>query len=315
MGVGDKIDKDDYNRVYDVVSNILGTGSGSFGYGQTLTSGSVTTANKVSVSQWRDLQYDLITISRHQNGTIPTLPLPETGNKIKFNSTTEPVNKFETFVAGLSTNRFTINPTSLELGSFLSSSSGSISWKNSLVQTVTITWASINDARHFFNMGGEIQCTSTKSGGTRTGDSQTIADQNLSWESLVNDRIVTFKAVATTLSDSLDHKSFYRCGAVQAGAFFTLSPLSGDYDQNDYNVYAWTPDTTDNRNGSSRQLAMSFEYIDGHTPDGSATLDGVDGSMSVLVKIMTPSGRRYPNNQPFSIPAQPTIQFGTWDYT
>lgn len=311
MATFDKIEAADFNRVQEKVANILGTGSASFGYGQALSSSPVTKFNKVSVAGWTNLQYDLITISRHQTGTIPTLPLPEEDTKIRFNSTTQPVNRFETFVAGLETNRFTINAPSLEITFFKSSDSGTISWKNNLQVEALITWDTVDQARYFFNMGGIIRCRSTKSEGTQNTNPNDIGFQNRSWEALVNDRNAEFKAQATTLASPLNNLSFYQCKETSSSPFYSLAG-SGDYDQNVYNIYAWTPDTTDNRNGSARSLAIKFEYVDSHTPDGSATVDGVDGKMSALIQIVSPAGRRYPSNVNFSIPSNPTITFGTW---
>lgn len=312
MGVGDIIESADFNRVHDKVVEILGTSSsGSYGYGQTIQSSRVDASKKVSVDGWTKLQYDLITISRHQTGTIPTLPLPEPGKKIVFNSTTAPVNRFENFVANLDNNRFNINSSFLRDGVFASQDI-TVAWKESLSITGFVTWSSAQAARHFFNLGGRIRVTSVKSQGTRTGGSQTIRLQNLSWENLLNSRVDDLIAIPTTTSDPIDRYSWYRLDNNTTVASVSVA-ASGDYEQNRYNLYAYTPDSTDNRTGNSKQLAVTFEFLDGHTPDGGSTLDGVDGNMKVQLQVMKPQGSTYPSNAAFNIPADPSFSWSSWN--
>lgn len=309
MGIGDKISKEDYNRVQDQVFNILGTGTGSFGYGQTLSSGNVTTSNKVGVTQWRNLQYDLITISRYQNGTIPTLPLPEKDNKIKFNSTTEPIDRFEVFVGGLATNRFNIPSFNFE-ETFRASGEYFGSWNKSLTFFIDVNFANSNAARHFFNMGGKIKFTGSRTGGTEptpeddrnsTAFKESIKAQNESWSLLLDDFSAEFGGAPTSLTDSLNGSNYYRCAdQFSATPFYTITD-DGVYAQNRLTVTASTPGVLDNRSGVASYIRFRVQLIDNHVPINQfAVADGVDGLVAITVTSKDPSGTRYPNNQRFT---------------
>ena len=50
----------DYNDIQAKVAGVLGVGSGNSGYGQTVFSNQITTSNRVSVTDWTTLKYDII---------------------------------------------------------------------------------------------------------------------------------------------------------------------------------------------------------------------------------------------------------------
>lgn len=307
MATFDKISVDDFNRAQNKVADILGTGVGSYGYGQALNSGAVTSFNKVSVAGWTNLQYDMTTISRHQNGTLPTLPIPTANNKIKFNSTTEPVDSYELFVADLETNRFTIVPTSL--GSTLwTTKSFTGSWNATLTFFCDINFPGPNNARHFFNMGGKIKITASRSGGTERVEGEatntrayreSIKAQNESWSQLLETVDAQFGGAATTLSDSLNGSNFYRCTNTYSNAFYTKVDDS-PYQENLFRVSASTPQIIDNRNGGASYIQLRIEFIDGHKQiNRFAVADGADGTFSVTIQTIDPTGRNYPSNTNF----------------
>jgi len=63
----------DYNSIRDKIVSILGTGSGSRGYGQAIISSPVYAGNIITAQQWDDLKTDLINIKVHQDGLLPTI--------------------------------------------------------------------------------------------------------------------------------------------------------------------------------------------------------------------------------------------------
>jgi len=174
MAVNDKIDKDDYNSIVTVINNVLGSGSGNSGYGQSVQSSNVSVSNRITVNEWNDLANDLRSIGIHQNGTTPSLPTANEGNIVKFNSTTEPYDRYLTVANNFASTRF-----NLGAGQFITvnknSQSRTFSWKNQVECTITIDFGTANDARHFFNSGGQIRINSTRTGGTTSGGASTIA--------------------------------------------------------------------------------------------------------------------------------------------
>ena len=67
-GFGTSIIATDYNAIQSKISNILGTGSADYGYGQALASSQVARNNKITVTQWNNLRNDLLKSRQHQTG-------------------------------------------------------------------------------------------------------------------------------------------------------------------------------------------------------------------------------------------------------
>lgn len=65
----------DYNNIRKKVIDVLGTGAGSYGYGQPIRSSAVAETSLISVTDWNNLAYDVINAYVHQVGSTPTLPV------------------------------------------------------------------------------------------------------------------------------------------------------------------------------------------------------------------------------------------------
>ena len=77
MPVNDKIRQADYNDIRNKVINVLGTGSGNSGYGQTVQSTAVAEGFKVSRTDWGKLRWDIINAYRHIFGVDPVTVNPQ----------------------------------------------------------------------------------------------------------------------------------------------------------------------------------------------------------------------------------------------
>lgn len=69
-GIGTKILASDYNAIQALAQNVLGAGSGQFGYGQTVTSTQVASGNPFRLLDWLNLRSDLLKIGAHQTGNV-----------------------------------------------------------------------------------------------------------------------------------------------------------------------------------------------------------------------------------------------------
>jgi hypothetical protein len=72
MAVGDTITAARYNTVQSRIGTILGTGSGTSGYGQTLSSSQVAVSSTVTVNQINNLITDMKKARQHQTGVDET---------------------------------------------------------------------------------------------------------------------------------------------------------------------------------------------------------------------------------------------------
>lgn len=95
MAVGDKIAASDYNTIQGKVALVLGSGSGDYGYGQTVASTAVSANARISMTQWANLRSDLLRTRQHQIGgdlsallTDPAINLVVTATDVTTNRLT-----------------------------------------------------------------------------------------------------------------------------------------------------------------------------------------------------------------------------------
>ena len=286
MAIGDIISKDDYNNIQTLASNILGVGSGNSGYGQTVQSSPVNENNKVTIQEWTLLRYDLTNIAIHQNGTAPSLPSVSEGSKIKFDSSTEPYDRFQIFLSGLNTNRFTIASNQFVTTNHGSAANFTSRWKNALQCIVTVEFASGEAARNFFNAGGKIRFFSSRSGGTTSGGGSTIRRQNENWTSLLDSASPAAFGGGTSLT--LNGNNYFGCTNSYTSPFFSANGTSA-YGANDWTIYARTPGVSNNNSGTASTVEFRVEWNDDHVPKGAATVDGVDGTLTLSVDSVDPT--------------------------
>lgn len=175
---GSIIDAQDYNTLTggtaaSSTTNRLNTvwaiGSGSAGYGQTAVA-NVTVASTITATQWASLINTLNSIRTHQSGSGSGITAPVAGNKIDFLST------LQTQITTSYTNRLTFNTQgATQTGSTTNSV---LNVSGATAQTLTFirtaTFASADQARYFFNAGGQLNFVigaGTNTGGTGRGAS------------------------------------------------------------------------------------------------------------------------------------------------
>jgi len=290
MAVNDKISQQDYNDIQTIVQRVLGNGSSNFGYGQVVQSSPVSVRDSISIQEWSNLRLDLINIRKHQTGSVPSLPQPVENEIIKFDANNEPYNSYliqaqlydndaERFKLG--TNQFV---TTNRSGPTFTST-----WKNKLTCTVTMTFDSGENARHYFNSGGRIQFTSTRSGGTSSTSTSTIGPQNTSWTNLLQQTVSsppTFGgALPATGVNPNNGQNYFRCRNAY-NRWYTIS-ASSPYGANNFDINVRTPNVSDNSNGTARIIQFLVEWEDDHTFT-SVGPDGVDGTLTLDAVTLDP---------------------------
>lgn len=302
MAVGDIIDRDDYNSIQTIASRVLGTGSSNSGYGQPVLSSPVSTGQRVTIQEWDNVRNDIINIYRHQNGTIPTLPSAAEGAKVRYNTTNSVWNKFLTEVQTLNTNRFDLGALQFSTTNQGSAPNFESLWKNALTCIVTVTFNSGEEARHFFNSGGKIEFTSSRSGGTESGNSSTIAAQNANWTALLDGASPAVFGGSTSLT--LNGSNYFGCTSSYTSPYFSATGTSA-YSTNDWTIYARTPGVANNNSGSASTIEFRVEWNDDHVPQGRATVDGVDGTLTLSSRTIDPVFNLVPASavpNPISVP-------------
>lgn len=191
MPIGDLISVTDYNNIRTKISGIMGTGSTSSGYGQTLNAPtSLSAGATVTRAQWDNLRFDIYNALLHQTGSVPSITIVNEGDVIRY-GTSHPNFQYNTLADQAITNKF-----NLGTGQFVTEAIGSTNrttdWSSLVTSAVTINFVDNNAVRYFFNSGGKIRFSSSRSGGTGT-----LQDQR--WSSLLSGAGQPFFAADSSL--------------------------------------------------------------------------------------------------------------------
>ena len=133
------------------------TGNGNAGYGQTALA-NVSVGGVVSASgQWGTLVANIANAALHQGSSISSTVAPVTGGSIAFQ------NAINTNLATVYTNRLNASAQSTTVANTVTTVS---TWSQIATWTHTITFASGDAARYFFNSGGQLKVTCSHPSGT-----------------------------------------------------------------------------------------------------------------------------------------------------
>ena len=177
MTSGTQILAAQYVTIQDKAQSLLGTGSETRGYGQTVQSADVFTGNAITKAQWDLLRYDIINIRLHQDGTLPNIASISVGDPIGYGAGS-PNSNFDSLLETAIANRFRLD-TSQAVITAKGSATYTSPWSTSLSATLTLTFADSNEARYFFNSGGKIRFTTSLTGST-------VTPQYTAWVNILN---------------------------------------------------------------------------------------------------------------------------------
>ena len=176
---GDTILDDEYQTFVANTSSpfgwnhIAGTGSGNLGLGQThlveVTPGSTT----VAASQWNALMTGITNIANHTNDSITTRTAVATGDTI----TIKAAIAADLATLATSVQGGCVNATAVSAGSELQSSTSSTRYNGSHTVEHSVTFASGDNLRFFFNAGGKIRVNLTREG--NGGSAKTSKDDSV----------------------------------------------------------------------------------------------------------------------------------------
>jgi hypothetical protein len=167
--VGGLIEATDYNNLLNAsnkFNTVWSTGTGDAGYGQTVIT-TKTAGDTVSATEWASLVNKVNIVSTHQVGTATGDVAPVAGDVVAF------LASLETSIDTFYTNRTDFNAqgtTTTDAGTThnIVDADGTFTF----TATRTATFASADQARYFFNAGGEINLELTagaNTGGTGGG--------------------------------------------------------------------------------------------------------------------------------------------------
>ena len=254
MAIGDIVTASKYNEIQSRVVQIFGTGSGEFGYGQTMLSSQLASSIIVNHVHMARLKTDLTKIIAHQTGTNPIL----TDVVTEANITDAVYTEYFGVASTAFNNRFNIYElTQADIETKLTSTRTSTWGVNDGAPAIThnfkVVFDDANHRRYFFNSGGQIIFNATLISGTGAKFDE--------WVGMLNTTIVKFEHNSTldqsnsvlTNIGNYDLTSEYQTIALRQG--------TGAYSENLYKIYA--------RQTSTSVLQFKVEFNDADT-GGSA---------------------------------------------
>lgn len=324
--VNSKILKADYNAIRAKLVSVLGSGAGNIGWGQQsrIQSTDVSESNKVTVNEWANLRYDIINAYKHMFGTNPTTAVVSENQTIRYTSTFTPdtgsldvpQRQYDVWADTITANRFTVaGGESATTGVLSASRTGT--WLSQCQCTIQIYWPNSNEARYWFNSGGQVRVSASRGGGV-------TSNQNTAWTSLLSSAGTQLFGASNPGSGTFpgDGANWYR--TTSGFQTYYTATSSSPYGANNYQLQARCLDQPNNSGGLASQLEIRVLFTDGYVDPGVGVPaagvqtqtaanfppgDLVDGTLTVNASSLYATGIMVPAAQIFTV-TQPIIVVG-----
>jgi hypothetical protein len=243
-------------------NNIWSTGSGDAGYGQTAVS-TVTAGTTVSFNPWNTLITNMAKAAAHQGTTITAITSPVTGNLVAY------LSALSTNLASINTNRLNAAAVGTDI---TTTGTRTANWGNNVsiptvTSTITVTFASAAQARYFFNTGGAVLVSCSRTLGVGSPEDLSWSDLCTAVGSLGLPAVSTAQTIAaasytglTKFSGSGTPTTYTRSGyynltgtpAILFKQYSIASAYTSDYIQLSYSTTATV-------------LTITVQFTDSHT--------------------------------------------------
>jgi len=289
MASGSNIEDTDFNTIQDKAQLLMGPGSGSRGYGQTVQSADVFQGNLITKAQWDLIKYDIINIKLHQDGVIPPVVSVNFGDPIGYGASS-PNTNYDILLEDAIAKRFLV-ASSQSVVAAKSSQTYTTPWSTQAQATLTVTFANANDGRYFFNSGGKVRFTTSLVGAVTT-------PQITAW--------VNFLSSVGTVSFGADTDpaiNYYTL--TNTYQTYYQSFLSSSYSANSYKLEART-NVANNSTGTATVLELRVSLLDSYVDPDVAfganfpPADVVNGTLTIAASELKASGQLQPSGT-FSI--------------
>lgn len=289
------IQNEDWNPVETKIRRVLSTPDGSIsdlGYNTSYTRSAVATNDTITGAQWNALRADINKAYKLQTGANSDLTTRDSTALISATDLTTISARVDTAYD---------NRTSISTGELTyvagPAYSNSGDWNSSLTPfgSVSITWANNAAYRGFWNGGGRLSFTGSRSGGDAT-------DQNTKWSNLLTNmgaivltRTGMFRSGGSwdgTYTNSWNTGGVYGTSNTSANQAFIIYSPEGPYTSNYVQIFLWhnSADVF-----SRTAITMTMYYVDDHVGTSGGP-DNVNGTINANVAINYPFLETKPNN-------------------
>jgi hypothetical protein len=232
---GGLIQATDFNTRATSVNNLWGVGSGNSGYGQSGTALNTNISGTVAATDWATMIARMSTMQQHQFNNTTGIPAqPSSGGIITY------LSAVDTAITSLQNNRFTSYTTTASAA--LANTTNATTWHTSSTKTWTITFASDNAARYFFNAGGTLYIASN--GNTMSPTT---------WNSFVNTGYNYCYIAGNQFLHGGTVGTYTRGTYTSSGSFYTLTSTPTTF-------FSMTETGTGNANYNSNRIDVKLSY-------------------------------------------------------
>ena len=283
----------------------MGEGSGQKGYGQTISSGQVGQFSKITANQWNNLRNDVLRARQHQTGQDMTSSLIVASASTTISDAQRAALLNMTIDAENPANYLVSPPpvTELARSNLVTEQVRTQKWNGRITQTIDIVWPTADDARYFFNTGGNIEFSSSFS-------PSVPGLKGISWSTLLQN-MGTFRfnydRVFTTGSAFTGTDGFYELTTIPT-IIAQKETSSSAYLPNEYYILARVNSTLANER---RILTFVINWDDssGKPPSfpepGFGIDEDVEGTLTSRVQVV-----RSVNNVVIPVPNATTTSIG-----
>jgi len=273
------------------LNTVWGAGTTDKGYGQTNTLSAVSAGSSITATQWATLFTRITSAANHQGTTITALTNPSAGDSI------DAVSTLSSAITSIYNNRGNAAASGTDS---TTNTDGTGTWYTTTTHTITVTFTSDAKARYFFNAGGLIGISSSRSGGTSN-------DKNTEWTDTCT-KIGTIWISGGTSTQTINGASY--TGTTKSGGGGTVDTLNSNFGFHDsgtsnttiFKQFADTGPYTANyiqidlKDDGAGVITITVTYKDDATdtiiaPDGSdvSSFDRVDGTLRTTTTVRPPS--------------------------
>lgn len=270
------IEAADFNNLRNLANQIYGVGFGDSGYGQTaivLPTVAGGTVELIKSAEWTALRSALSAMASHQ-GTVVSLPPAsemDVGALIQAHTVTDNTGDIPGAITALTNNRLAMNPAVSTVFFSQLTSTRATSWTTFIRHEFSITFTTVDEARYFFNSGGEIIMRASRTGGA-------VNPQNTAWTNLLGSiGNIVFNAGTTFATGGIgttQNVGYYDLPLTTYGLLWEAASTDPTYAANEVRVFGRVTDGPSGVNGDNgRILNLRVDFADDHV-GGTDTVSG-----------------------------------------
>lgn len=205
---GQVIRATDFDDFLTTTSNVYGVGTSDRGYGQTgITQATVNVGDAIRAAQWTNLRGMIIVCGNHQGTDVSDLPpggvfaIGETIIAHEQSSPSSNAYEMSNNITNIDIARLNTSMTSLSVAANVWTVTRGSNWTGSITAEISVLWANEDDARYYFNSGGQIRIH----GSQPTGSGH---PQDIHWNDSLTNKVGTVKfGVHTTTNTGTSNDS------------------------------------------------------------------------------------------------------------